>query len=45
MQGYVQRYRTSTLAPVRGTAVGGTNGVSVAVADGLAWVLRVGPDG
>ena len=44
MQGYVQRYRTSTLAPVRGTAVEGSNGVGVAVAGGLAWVLRAGPE-
>jgi hypothetical protein len=45
MQGYIQRYRTSTLAPVSGTAVEGSNGVGVAVANGLAWMLRSGPDG
>jgi hypothetical protein len=44
MQGYVQRYRTSTLAPVSGTAVEGSNGVGAAVADGLAWILRAGPE-
>jgi hypothetical protein len=44
MQGYVQRYRTSTLAPVSGTAVEGSNAVGVAVANGLAWVLRAGPE-
>jgi hypothetical protein len=44
MQGFVQRYRTSTLAPVSGTAVEGSNGVGVAVANGLAWVLRAGPE-
>jgi hypothetical protein len=43
MQGFVQRYRTRTLAPVSGTAVEGSNGVGVAVAGGLAWVLRAGP--
>jgi hypothetical protein len=43
MQGYVQRYRASTLAPVGGTAVEGSNGIGVAVANGLAWVLRAGP--
>jgi hypothetical protein len=44
MQGFVQRYRTSTLAPVSGTAVEGSNGVGVVVANGLAWVLRAGPE-
>jgi hypothetical protein len=44
MQGFVQRYRTRTLAPVSGTAVEGSNGVGVVVADGLAWVLRAGPE-
>jgi hypothetical protein len=44
MQGFVQRYSTRTLAPVSGTAVEGSNGVGVAVADGLAWVLRAGPE-
>jgi hypothetical protein len=44
MQGFIQRYRTSTLAPVSGTAVEGSNGVGVVVANGLAWVLRAGPE-
>jgi hypothetical protein len=43
MQGFIQRYSTRTLAPVSGTAVEGSNGVGVVVADGLAWVLRAGP--
>jgi hypothetical protein len=42
MQGFIQRYRTTTLAPVGGTAVEGSNGISVVVANGLAWVLRAG---
>ena len=42
MQGFIQRYRTRTLAPVSGTAVEGSNGVGVVVANGLAWVLRAG---
>jgi predicted small lipoprotein YifL len=44
MQGFVQRYSTRTLAPARGTAVEGSNGIRVVVADGLAWVLRAGPE-
>jgi hypothetical protein len=44
MQGFVQRYRTGTLAPVGGTAVEGGNGIRVVVANGLAWVLRAGPE-
>ena len=44
MQGFVQRYSTRTLAPADGTAVEGSNGIHVAVADGLAWVLRAGPE-
>jgi hypothetical protein len=44
MQGFVQRYRASTLAPVSGTAVEGSNGIGVVVANGLAWVLRAGPE-
>jgi hypothetical protein len=44
MQGFVQRYRASTLAPVSGTAVEGSNGIGVVVANGLAWVLRSGPE-
>jgi hypothetical protein len=44
MQGFIQRYRTRTLAPVTGTAVEGSNGVGVVVANGLAWVLRAGSE-
>ena len=44
MQGFVQRYSTRTLAPAVGTAVEGSNGIRVVVADGLAWVLRAGPE-
>jgi hypothetical protein len=44
MQGFVQRYSTRTLAPAAGTAVEGSNGIRVVVADGLAWVLRAGPE-
>jgi len=44
MQGFVQRYSTRTLAPAGGTAVEGSNGIRVVVADGLAWVLRAGPE-
>jgi hypothetical protein len=44
MQGFVQRYSTRTLAPAGGTAVEGSNGIHVVVAEGLAWVLRAGPE-
>jgi hypothetical protein len=44
MEGFIQRYRTSTLAPVGGTGVEGDNAIGVVVADGLAWVLRAGPE-
>jgi hypothetical protein len=44
MQGFIQRYSTTTLAPVSGTAVEGSNGVGVVVTDGLAWVLRAGAE-
>jgi hypothetical protein len=44
MQGFVQRYSTRTLAPAAGTAVEGGSGIRVVVADGLAWVLRAGPE-
>ena len=45
MQGFIQRYRTTTLAPVAGTAVEGSNAIDVVVANGLAWVLKAGPEG
>ena len=44
MQGFIQRYSTTTLEPVDGTAVEGSNGIRVVVANGLAWVLRAGPE-
>ena len=36
--GYVERFRTATMAPDPATDVGGTNGISAAVADGVVWV-------
>lgn len=44
MQGYVEEFDASTLGPVPGTTAGGSNGISVAVADGLVWVFRQGSE-
>jgi hypothetical protein len=44
MESFVARYSTSTLAPVNGTAVTGSNGIGVVVANGLVWVLRSGEE-
>jgi hypothetical protein len=38
LRGYVERFAAQTLAPNAGTQVEGTNGITVQVADGLAWV-------
>ena len=40
MMGYIERFRTVTMAPDLATEVGGTNGIDVTVADGLAWVTE-----
>jgi hypothetical protein len=40
MMGYVERVSTATLAPVPGTSVEGSNGIDVAVADGVIWVSQ-----
>jgi hypothetical protein len=36
--GYVERFRTATMAPEPATDVSGTNGIRAAVADGVVWV-------
>jgi outer membrane protein assembly factor BamB len=38
MMGYAERFDAETLTPGPGTRVEGTNGITVQVADGLAWV-------
>jgi len=38
MLGYIERFSTATMAPDPATDVGGTNGISVRVADGAVWV-------
>ena len=38
MMGYAERFDARTLVPSPGTRVEGTNGITVQVADGLAWV-------
>ena len=38
MLGYVERFRTATMAPVPATRFAGTNGINVVVADGVVWV-------
>jgi hypothetical protein len=40
MLGYIERFRTATMAPERATEVGGSNGIGVRVADGLVWVTE-----
>jgi hypothetical protein len=40
MLGYIERFRTATMAPDPATDVGGTNGLNVRVADGVAWVTE-----
>jgi hypothetical protein len=40
MMGYIERFRTATMAPDPATEVGGTNGIDVTVAGGLAWVTE-----
>jgi hypothetical protein len=36
--GYVERFRTATMAPDPATRVGGDNGISGTVADGVVWI-------
>ena len=38
--GYIERFSTATMAPDPATDVRGSNGISVRVADGLAWVTE-----
>ena len=38
MMGYIERFNIATMAPDPATDVGGTNGIGVTVAGGLAWV-------
>jgi hypothetical protein len=45
MMGYAERFDATTLAPSPGTKVEGTNGITVQVADGLAWVTSGGGPG
>ncbi len=40
MMGYVERVSTATLAAVPGTSVAGSNGIDVALADGVIWVSQ-----
>jgi hypothetical protein len=36
--GYVERFRTATMAPDPATDVGGDNGINAVVADGVVWI-------
>ena len=38
MLGYIERFSAATMTPDPATRVGGTNGIHVTLADGLAWV-------
>ncbi len=38
MLGYVERFSTATMTPDPATRVGGSNGIGVRVASGLAWI-------
>lgn len=38
MLGYIERFSTPAMAPDPATEVGGSNGISVRIADGVAWV-------
>jgi hypothetical protein len=40
MMGYIERLNVATMAPDPATDVGGTNGIGVTVAGGLAWVTE-----
>jgi hypothetical protein len=40
MLGYIERFSAATMAPNPATDVGGSNGISVRIADGLAWVTE-----
>jgi dihydroxy-acid dehydratase len=40
MMGYIERFRTATMAPDPATEVGGTNGIDVTVTGGLAWITE-----
>jgi hypothetical protein len=40
LQGYIERFSTATMAPDPDTKVGGSNGINVVVADGVAWVTE-----
>ena len=40
MLGYIERFSTATMAPDPATDVGGSNGLNVRVADGVAWVTE-----
>jgi hypothetical protein len=41
MLGYVERFRTTTMAPVRATDVGGDNGIDGVVADSVVWITEL----
>jgi hypothetical protein len=40
MMGYIERFSTATMAPDPATYVGGSNGIDVRIADGVAWVTE-----
>ena len=40
MLGYIERFSTATMAPDLATDVGGSNGINVRAADGVAWVTE-----
>lgn len=40
MLGYIERFSAATMAPDPATDVGGSNGISVRIADGAAWVTE-----
>ena len=40
MLGYIERFSTATMTPDPATEVGGSNGIDVRVAGGLAWVTE-----
>jgi len=40
MLGYIERFSAATMAPDPATDVRGSNGISVRIADGVAWVTE-----
>jgi len=40
MMGYIERFSATTMAPDPATDVGGSNGINVRIADGVAWVTE-----